>query len=177
MAVLASVLALVSVACSHLPLSNSEDQGYLDAGEDLIGGDLSNQIGLGPLEADCQGRGLEPGDTFTCTGVPTGHDPIMFVATISADGQGVDLVTTNLLLAEQVEQIETFAAALIAEDTSLPITNETFECADNSLVVPAGGTIDCLVTDPSDQTIHTVAVTVEDLSTLTIAVDVGDPVE
>lgn len=172
-----AALASVATACSHLPIGTAEDQRFLDAGEELIEGELSDQIGLGPLEADCQGRSLGPGDTFSCTGVPAGKGVISFVATISQDGQGVDLATTNLLLADQVEQIETFAASLIAEDTSLPIGNEDFECADNSLVVSAGETIDCLITDPTDQTIHTVAVTVDDLSTLSITVDVGDPVE
>ena len=137
---------------------------------------LAERIGLGPLVATCGGRGLGPGADFACTAEVDAQPTIDFVATISDDGEGVDLTSTNLLLAEQVEQIESFAASLIADDTSRPITAEHFECADTSLVVSAGQTIDCLVTDPGDGTIHAVAVTVDDLTTLSVTVDVGDPV-
>ena len=159
-----------------LPFVSADDRRYLQAGEELIEGELADQIGLGALVARCEGRGLEAGDAFGCTGTPTGRRPIEFVATVSADGEGVDLTSTNLLLADQVEQIETFAASLIADDTGLPIGDEHFECADTSVVVGPGEVLDCLVTDPVADTIHTVAVTVDDLDSLSVTVDVGDPV-
>lgn len=168
---------LTTAACGALPFTDADDQRYLDAGRELIEGDLADRIGLGALEADCDGHHLDPGDTFTCTAVSPGRRPILFVAMISADGRAVDLTTTNLLLADQVEQIETFAASLIAQDTALPIDNDHFECADNSVVVGTGETMDCLVTDPTDQTILAVSVTIDDLDTLSITVDVGEPVE
>ena len=164
-------------ACTDgLPFGSGDDQRYLDAGAALIEGDLATRIGLGPLEASCSGSGLDAGSTFTCTGTPSGLPSIDFVATISDDGEGVDLASSNLLLADQVEQIEAFAAALIAGETGQPIGAQHFECADSSLVVRTGQTVDCLVTDPLEGTVHAVAVTVDDLQTLSVTVDVGDPV-
>ena len=52
----------------------------------------------------------------------------------------------------------------------------TSSAPDNSLVVAVDQTIDCLVTDPTDQTIHAVVVTIVDFQTLSITVDVGDQV-
>lgn len=175
-AVLAVAVTVITGCGSGLPFLGGDDAQYLDAGATLIEGDVAERIDLGPLDAVCRGRSLEPGDAFACTAMSAGQPPIEFVGTISEDGEGVDLVTTNLLLADQVEQIEAFAASLIAEDTGRPITADHFECADSSVVVAPGDTIDCLLTEPAGSDIFAVAVTVEDLSDLSIAVAVGDPV-
>ena len=175
-AVLAAMAAVASGCSGGLPLVGGDDGRYLEAGEDLIEGDLADQIGLGPLQASCRGRGLGPGDAFACTALSGTQPPIEFVATISDDGESVDLTSANLLLADQVQQIESFAASLIAQDTGRPVTAESFECADSSLVVAPGAVVDCLVTDPTDGTIFDVAVTVDDLDTLSITVDVGEPI-
>lgn len=159
-----------------VPFLTGDDHRYHLAGEDLIHDELVDQIGLGPLDASCGGRGLGPGDTFACTAEAVNHPPIEFTATISDDGDRVDMTSTNLLLADQVEQVEAFAASLIADDIDLPIEAGDFECADNSLVVGAGETIDCLATRPTDGTIFQVFVTVEDLQTLSITVDVGEAI-
>ncbi|MEL6981492.1 MAG: hypothetical protein AAFO29_03615 [Actinomycetota bacterium] len=157
-----------------LPFVGGDDSQYLDAGAALIEGDVAERIDLGPLDAVCRGRSLEPGDAFACTAMSAGQPPIEFVGTISGDGEGVDLVTTNLLLADQVEQIEEFAASLIADDTNRPITADHLECANSSLVVAPGDTLDCLLTEPADGGVFAVAVTVVDLNDLSIAVAVGD---
>lgn len=175
-AVVIFVTVVLTGCTDGLPFVSGDDATYLDAGQTLIEGDVANRIDLGPLDATCRGRGLGAGDAFACTAMATSQPPIEFVATISDDGEGVDLVTTNLLLAEQVEQIEVFAASLIAEDTGRPITADSFECADSSLVVAPGEAIDCLLSEPAEGTIYAVAVTVEDLEGLSIAVAVGDPV-
>ncbi len=173
---LAATVALGSTACARLPFVG-DDARYLDAGERLIEGELAERIGLGPLPASCEGTGLDAGRTFTCTAEPADHPTIRFVATISDDGDGIDLTSTNLLLAEQIERIEAFAAALIAEDTGRPIEPDRFECADASVVIAAGEVLDCLVTDPADGVVHAVGVMIDDLATLSITVDVGDPVD
>ncbi len=177
LAAVVTILAAFGTGCADgLPFTSDDDATYLDAGQALIEGEVATRIDLGPLDASCRGRGLGAGDAFACTAMSANQPPIEFVATISDDGDGVDLVTTNLLLAEQVEQIEVFAASLIAEDTGRPITAESFECADSSLVVAPGGSLDCLLSEPAESTIYAVTVTVEDLDDLSIAVAVGDPV-
>ena len=175
--VILAVLATITTACTdRLPFGNSRDGDYLMVGRELIQGELAERIGLGPLVATCEGRDLDPGDTFTCTAAPDGRAAIEFVGTINETGDGVDISSTNLLLAEQVEQVEAFAASLIEQETGRPFGPENFECADSSLIVGAGEVIECLVTDPVDGTVFHAPVTVDDLETLSVTVTVGDPV-
>lgn len=172
-------VALVTSAagCSgSISFGTSPDDRYLEAGKELIEGDLADQIGLGPLEATCTGEDLEAGDTFDCTATAGGLEPIRFVGTVDDDEDGVNLSSVNLLLADQVEQVEAFSASLIADQTSVAIGPEHFECSDGSIIIENGQILDCLLTDPTDGTVYEAPVTVQDLETMQVLVNVGDPV-
>lgn len=169
--------ASAGAGCSgSLGFGRSSENGFTTAGEELIEGELADGIGLGPLDADCSGRELSAGDTFECSATPNGQGTIRFIATINEQGDQVNISSTNLLLAEQVEEIESFAASLIEEQTGSPIGAENFECADRSLIISSGETIDCLVTDPSDGTVYGATVTVEDVAQPSVRVQLGDPI-
>lgn len=172
-------LAVVTLsACSgSFSFGGSSDDGFLTAGEELIEGDLAEQIGLGPLDATCTGEDLGSGDTFECTATPGQLTPILFTGTINPDEEGVFITSSNLLLAEQVEEVERFAAGLIENQTGQAIGAENFECADATVIISAGEILDCTVTDPTDGTVYAAPVTVDDLDDLSITVNVGDPVE
>ena len=161
----------------RLPFGNSGDDEYLEVGRTLIEGELAERIALGPLAATCDGRDLGPGDTFRCAAKADGRDPIEFIATIDGTGQEIDIATTNLLLADQVEQVETFAASLIEQSTGQPFGPENFECADSSLVVRVGDVIDCLATDPDEGTVFHAPVMIDDLENLSVTVTVGEPIQ
>jgi len=170
-------MALLASGCSgSISFGTSPDDRYLDAGTELIEGELAEQIGLGPLDATCTGSDLEAGDTFQCSAVAGGLEPIRFVGTVDADEEGVNLSSTNLLLADQLEQVEAFSASLIAEQTSVAIGPEHFECGNASVIIENGGVLACLLTDPTDGTVYEAPVTVEDLATMSVLVNVGDPV-
>ncbi len=180
-----ALVALASLlwcgGCSGtFPFSSDDEDPYLEAGQDLIEGELADLIDLGPLVAECQGEDLGPGDTFSCTGSamsPDANDfaPIQFVGTIDANGQDVDIRSTNLLLADQVAEIESFAASLIDTEIGRLIRPEDFECADTSIVVAEGETVDCVVSDASG-TVYSATITVDDIETLSITVSVGDAI-
>ena len=170
-------VAATSGCSGELGFGTTSDDGFLEAGEELIEGELADQIGLGLLDASCSGSDLAAGDTFTCSASADGVDPIEFVGTIDEDGDEVNIASANLLLAEQVEQVEAFAASLIEESTGQTIGAENFECADTSVVVSSGEILACRVTDPSDGTVYQAPVTVDDLESLSITVNVGDPIE
>ncbi|MGH1487927.1 MAG: hypothetical protein ACRBK7_00800 [Acidimicrobiales bacterium] len=155
---------------------NSSDDAFRLAGEELIEGELADQIGLGPLEAECTGSDLSAGDTFDCTAAPGGLDPIQFIATINGEEDGLNIVSTNLLLASQVDEVEAFAASLIENRTSTAIGAENFDCADSSLVISPGEVIECRVTDPADGVVYEAPVTIDDLADLSVTVSVGDPI-
>ncbi|MGI9598592.1 MAG: hypothetical protein ACR2QK_20675 [Acidimicrobiales bacterium] len=168
---------LILAGCSgSFSFGTSPDDGFLSAGEELIEGELADQIGLGPLDATCSGQDLSAGDTFECSASAGGLSPIRFIGTINAAEDGVNITSSNLLLAEQIEEVEAFAAGLIEEQTSTPIGAENFECADSSLIISSGEVIDCLVTDPADGTVYEAPVTIDDLAELSITVNVGDPI-
>jgi hypothetical protein len=170
-------LALFLSGCSgSFSFGTSSDDRYLNAGRDLIETELADQVGLGELDATCIGTDLEAGDTFECTATAGGLEPIRFVGTVDADEEGVNLSSTNLLLADQVEQVEAFSASLIAEQTSVAIGPEHFECGDTSIIIENGGILDCRLTDPTDGTVYEAPVTMEDLDTMSVLVNVGDPV-
>lgn len=163
--------------CSgSLNFGGSSDNGFTTAGEELIEGELADGIGLGPLDASCSGEELSAGDTFECSAAAGGLGDIQFIGTINDQGDRVNITSTNLLLAEQVEEIEAFAASLIEEQTGSPIGADNFECADSSLIVASGETIECLVTDPSDGTVYGATVIVDDVTQPSIRVDLGDPI-
>ncbi|MEM7274346.1 MAG: hypothetical protein AAF547_14780 [Actinomycetota bacterium] len=169
--------AVILAGCSaSFSFGGTGDDDYLDAGTELIEGQLADQIGLGALDAECTGADLEAGDTFTCTAQAGDLSPIRFIGTIDADGDGVNITSSNLLLAEQVEEVEAFSASLIAEQTAVPIGPEHFECADSSLVVENGDILDCVLTDPTDGTMYEAPVTIEDLDSMSVVVNVGDPI-
>jgi hypothetical protein len=175
--VVALVAGLALTGCTdRLPFGNSADDGYRMVAQDLIEGELAERIGLGPLEATCEGRNLGPGDTFSCTALASEAGIIEFRATISESGDEVDLASTNLLAADQVTAVEAFAASLIEGQAGRPFSPENFECADRSLIVRAGDVIDCLATDPADGTVFHAPVTIDDLETLSVTVTIGDPI-
>jgi hypothetical protein len=174
-------LALVSVGlagCStSFPFGTSPGDGYLAAGEELIEGELADQIGLGPLDATCSGQDLTAGDTFQCAATPGQLTPIRFTGTVNPDADGVFITSSNLLLAEQVEEVEAFAAGLIESQTDQVIGADDFECSDTSVIISPGEVLDCFVTVPRTGTVYDAPVTVDNLDELSITVSVGDPVE
>jgi hypothetical protein len=175
LAVLGTGLAATGCNASF-SLGADDDQGYRSAAEELIEQDLAERIGLGPLEASCTGDNLSPGDVFDCEATGPEQGPIRFEATVNDAGDGVDLHSTNILLADQVAEVEAFAASLIAAQTFTDIAADDFECADSTLVVASGDTVSCTLTDPADNTTYEAWVVVDDVEELSITVTVGDPI-
>ncbi len=165
-----------SIDINGFGFGNSSDDAFRQAGEELIEGDLADQIGLGPLQAECDGTDLSAGDTFSCQATVGGLEPIEFAATINGEENGLNIVSTNLLLASQVEEVEAFAASLIEQRTSTSIGAENFECSNSSVVVAAGEVLECRVTDPADGMVYEAPVTVDNLIDLSVTVSVGDPI-
>ncbi len=172
------VIAALASGCSGSLdfFSSAGDQGFLDAGEELIEGDLADQIGLGPLDATCSGQNLQAGDTFSCMARPGQLTPIEFTGTVDDDEASVVITSDNLLLATQVQEVEAFAAGLLQQQTTLAAQPEDFDCGDTSVIIASGEVLNCMVTDPSDGTIYEAPVTIENLQDLAITVNIGNPI-
>ncbi len=177
-AALAALIIAVATGCSGSLdfFSSAGDAAFLEAGEELIEGQLAEDIGLGPLTAECTGKSLGAGDTFTCSGSPGELTPIEFIGTIDDDEETVVITSTNLLLAAQVEEVESFAAGLLQAQTTRTVSPEDFECADTSVIISSGDVLDCVVTDPTDGTVFEAPVTIDNLEDLAITVNIGNPI-
>lgn len=170
-------VSMLTSACSSLNfLSTASDEAFLTAGTDLIENELADQIGLGPLTATCTGQNLGAGDTFECSASPGQLTPIQFTGTINDDEETVVITSTNLLLAAQVQQVESFAAGLLSEQTTRTVNAEDFDCGDTSVIITSGEVLSCIVTDPSDGTMYDAPVTIENLEDLSITVNIGNPI-
>lgn len=180
---LVAVLAVfAATGCGAGLLTSEEDQAYHEAGRNLIEGTLASEIGIGPLVAVCEGRDLGPGSVMACTATPTASSaasevgPIEFEGRIRGDGATVDVVSTNLLLAGQVEQVEAFAATVLTPRLGWSVRAEDVECANGPVVVTSGDTMNCVLTGPNDVR-QRAAITIEDFASLTITVAVDPPIE
>ncbi len=130
--------ALVFAACSG---------SAADSGEVVIEKKLAEEIGLGDLDATCnEPDGLEKGETFTCTATTTDDQTIEFLGTMTTDDE-FEVVTTNLLLASDVEAIRAEGASVLSDEIGVTIVAEDIECAAGSIVLDDVGDFMCSITD------------------------------
>lgn len=164
---------LVAGGCGS---DGADDGAALDAAAQLIEGDLAGQIALGPLEATCAnptGVGLEPGDDFTCSATGAGDQVLWFTATVDDDGDGVQVRSKNVILAQQVDMIEAAASQQLALETGVPVEAGDLDCGDRTIVAVDGDTLLCEVRDPDDGTVYEAPVLLHDIDALVIDVSVG----
>lgn len=150
---------------------------YKGAAEDLIEEEISEQAGVGELTASCDDPPEDPavGDTFACTGTTADGAEIEFVATVAEDDK-VEVVSTNLLTAENLATIEEIAVAALEQEVQVTLGVENFDCGDEPVVLePAAGSLVCALTDPSSGDVYDATVDIPDLGDLSsLTVQVAD---
>jgi hypothetical protein len=118
-----------------------------DTGEVVIEQQLADEIGLGELDATCnEPDGLKEGETFTCTATTPDGETIDFLGTMTADDT-FDIVTTNLLVASDIEAIRAEGARVLSDEVGATILPEDIECAEGSVVLDDVGDFMCSITD------------------------------
>lgn len=138
-----TVTTLVAVAWGLGACSSSAGQ----SGQALIEGELADTIGLGELDASCnEPDGLKEGETFTCTATTEDGTTIEFLGTMTSDDK-FDVVTTNLLTADDVLAIRTDAAVALGEQVGQEIRPDDIVCPDNVVVLDDTGVFVCQITD------------------------------
>jgi len=115
------------------------------AAVELIEGELSDQIELGPLAGDC----AEPdetalGDEFACTGVTEDGAIINFTAVFESDDT-VFLYPTNLVVESSLFEVD--AAAALGPEFGIEIDPAQIECPEGVTVLDAAGQMFCTITD------------------------------
>lgn len=156
---------------------SSDPQG---AATTLIEGELAEQIGLGPLRADCEvPENSEVGSTFTCTATTDDGDRIELMTTFEPDDR-IFVQTTNVLLADEVPRVEADAAASLGAETGVDLAPTAVQCPDGAVVLDAADQMRCRITDPTDGTIYEMIVTMRDFDPDAgfqyVFYELGDPI-
>lgn len=116
--------------------------------EEVIEGDLAEQIGLTDVEADCEVETSgDVGATFTCTSTSDIGD-IEYRATIEEDDT-VFVEPTNVLSPDNIAAIEANTPGV--------------DCRDGAVVVGSDNTLTCAYTDPGDGLVYDVFIQFTDL--------------
>ncbi|MEL7157906.1 MAG: hypothetical protein AAFN30_15115 [Actinomycetota bacterium] len=144
MAGLAGVIACASLIAG---CSFSIGDTPTNAAEEVIEGDLAEQLGLSGLSADCEvPANQDVGTTFDCTS-DAEIGEIRWLATIQEDDI-VNVRDVNLLTAEQLVNLENAAVDLLEEGSGQALGYENFSCGVAPVVIPADLTVSCELIDP-----------------------------
>ncbi len=139
--VCASVLVVAGLGLASCGGSAAE------TGENVIQDQLAEEIGLGELDATCnEPDGLDEGETFTCTATSSDGQTIEFLGTMTSDDE-FSIVTTNLLVADDVVAIREEGARVLSEEVGATILPDDIECAEGSIVLDDVGDFSCTITD------------------------------
>ena len=112
---------------------------------ELIEGELSDQIELGPLTGECD----EPaesatGEEFSCTGTAEDGAVVNFTAVFESDDE-IFLYPTNLVVESSLFEVE--AAATLGPEFGIEIDPAQIECPEGVTVLDADGRMFCTITD------------------------------
>lgn len=117
------------------------------SGEEVIQGELAEQIGLGDLEADCdEPDDLTEGETFACTATTADGDSITFLGTMTSDDE-FDVVTTNLLVPSDIVAIREGVATALSDEIGATVAADDITCPDGSIVLDDADGFECEVVD------------------------------
>jgi hypothetical protein len=119
---------------------------------------LAEDIGLGELDATCnEPDGLDEGETFTCTATTTEGETIEFLGTMTSNDE-FEIVTTNLLTAEDIVIVREEGARLLSSEVGAEILPEDIECGDSSVLVDDAGDFVCAITDTATGDVYDLTV-------------------
>lgn len=127
--------------------------------EALIEGTLADDIGLGELEAECTDPpDLEVGDTFDCTATTEDGRVVELIGTLEEEDR-FEVVTTNLLTADDVERLREIIAESIAGEIGEPVVAADITCPEGSVLLDAAGDLRCEIVDQGTGDVYELTIT------------------
>lgn len=142
-----TVIALAVLSSGGLLVACSDSAAL--SGENVIENELADKIGLGELTASCnEPEGLRTGETFTCTATTADEQTVELLGTMTSDDE-FEIVTTNLLIADDVVAIREEAARALSEEVGATIVADDISCPDDIVVLDDTGIFTCEITDTS----------------------------
>jgi len=124
---------------------------------ELIEGELSDQIQLGPLAGDCdEPAESSEGEEFACTGATEDGAVINFTAVFESDDE-IYLYPTNLVVDSSLFEAE--AATTLGPEFGIEIDPSQIECPEEVTVLDAAGQMVCTITDVENGGVFPMTVT------------------
>jgi hypothetical protein len=140
--------------------------------EELIEGELADQIGIGALVASCESPGTEDvGTTFVCTGA-AGDTVVDFAAEIDRE-DNVSVVTTNVVLAEDMVALESAGVQVLNDEFDLGLAEGAIDCGETAVVLAASNELTCALTDTATGDVYDTTFTITDIQSGTFDIDVA----
>lgn len=144
------------------PLEGKFDIDFSALAAELIEGELADLIGLGPITAMCDDApSNEVGTTWECDGT-VADQVATFAATIDREDH-VNVVTTNVILADQVPVLAASAMQELNTSVGGSLPDEAMDCGDQSIVLSQTNEIVCGLDIGSG--IYDTTITITDLNT------------
>lgn len=122
--------------------------------ENVIVEELQDKIGLGPLDPECgQPAKYEAGETFTCTATTEDGRVLTFHGEMT-DPDTFDVVTSNLLTAEDVVGIRRSVAEAMGPEVDATVDPDDIVCPDDIVVLDDTGDFTCEITDTATGAVY-----------------------
>ena len=148
-------LALLLSGCSVSGEISIGSESPEEATEDVIEGELAEQIGLGELTASCSKPTSEDvGSRFLCTATTEDGRTIELQAVIEDDGPYVE--TTNVVLDKNLGRIVAAVLTEIENLSGVDLADDALDCGSESLIVDASNQAVCEITDPTGEVFDTI---------------------
>jgi hypothetical protein len=161
-------LGVLAAACSAS--FSIGGQTVEDAAEELITGDMADEIGIGELTAECPAvDDPEIGTTFVCTATAEDGRVITIDGIVDREDH-IDLKTKNLVIPDEIEDV--VFETLQEQFPEVAFSRDGVDCGDEALVVEGDSNqMSCLV-EPDSAPAQTVTLTINDLETGDIDFDI-----
>ena len=165
-------LVAVMVGAGGCSFEFSLGETHASVAEDLIEGELADEIGQTGIEATCDKPvDTEPGTIFNCTS-PSDLGEIRWVATVE-DEESVYVITENLMTESDLVAMEEGAISAL-QDVGLQVTGEDIDCGSAPALLTAGDVLLCALTDQSNGDVYDTKLTITDKEEGLFDIDVAD---
>ncbi|NOX30253.1 MAG: hypothetical protein GXP35_09430 [Actinobacteria bacterium] len=141
---LAVATAILLASCGENLSFSIGGQSPEDAAIQVIEDDLGPTLGW-TLVATCDVDQPEIGDEFRCTATNDSGEIAEFVVLVGDDEVNVN--TTNIIANSALQGAEAAALDLIVNSTGVEYSEGSVDCGTASIVIPASGEVDCLLTE------------------------------
>lgn len=167
------VVAILMSGCTSEPeVDTSADPKGLS--EQMIAGELSTELGLGPLVGICNDPGpVAVGSTFACTATTEPGDVVQLSGQVNPEGR-IELTTTNVVSSAALPSFEREAAAALNNSVGSNFTAESVDCGVAAVVLGADFVLPCALNMPSSGDVFDLTLTITDLDARRFSLVVGD---